>query len=423
MHCDPIHYEVANVSTYVTNVMGKRCLSDSILISTVVAYSIIFVIGVVGNICTCLVIICNKSMHTHTNFYVFSLAVSDLLSLFLGLPMELYTAVDSAHPYVFGEWMCKGRAYLMEFTSYASILVICSFTVERWLAICHPLRSRSSSKLSRAYITIIVMWAVSAVAALPMGYIVKINRLPLPAWAKNQPWTGKVSEDFETVKNTEFCAMDMREQQLQKYLVCFLFLAFFLVPAFLITMMYSYIAMRIASTDTLLHVNKKKTRTKNTNNMIKMLVSVVVSFFICWLPFHIQRLLSLFITYHEGNLSPAVETLSTLVFYISGCCYYSNSATNPILYNVFSKKYRKAFTRTILGLGIAKKIRPQWYITRSSVLRSNMDNTFCPHRHIGNSAKFLGVPEDLHMKSCVHQRLGISYVKTSSSDLNIDGYL
>ncbi|KIH43496.1 hypothetical protein ANCDUO_26497, partial [Ancylostoma duodenale] len=74
-------------------------------------------------------------MHTHTNFYVFSLAVSDLLSLFLGLPMELYTAVDSAHPYVFGEWMCKGRAYLMEFTSYASILVICSFTVERWLAI------------------------------------------------------------------------------------------------------------------------------------------------------------------------------------------------------------------------------------------------------------------------------------------------
>ncbi|KIH62835.1 7 transmembrane receptor [Ancylostoma duodenale] len=286
----------------------------------------------------------------------------------LGLPMEVYTAVDFAHPYVFGEWMCKGRAYLMEFTSYASILVICSFTVERWLAICHPLRSRSSSKFSRAYITIIVMWAVSAVAALPMGYIVKINRLPLPAWAKNQPWTGKVSEDFETLKNTEFCAMDMREQHLQKYLVCFLFLAFFLVPAFLITMMYSHIAMRIASTDTLLHVNKKKTRTKNTNNMIKMLVSVVVSFFICWLPFHIQRLLSLFITYHEGNLSPAVETLSTLVFYISGCCYYSNSATNPILYNVFSKKYRKAFTRTILGLGIAKKIRPQWYITRSSVL-------------------------------------------------------
>lgn len=50
-------------------------------------------------------------------------------------------------------------------------------------------------------------------------------------------------------------------------------------------------------------------------------VSVVVSFFICWLPFHIQRLLSLFITYHDGNVSPAVETLFSLVYYISGECH------------------------------------------------------------------------------------------------------
>ncbi|RCN51934.1 7 transmembrane receptor [Ancylostoma caninum] len=408
MHCDPIQYEVANMSTYVSNVMGKRCLSDSIWISTVIAYSMIFIVGIVGNICTCLVIIRNKSMHTHTNFYLFSLALSDMLVLSLGLPMELYTAVDSAYPYVFGEWICKGRAYLMEFTSYASILVICSFTVERWLAICHPLRSRSSSKFSRAYVTIIIMWTVSAVAALPMGYIVKINRLPLPSWAKDQPWTGKVSEDHETVKNTEFCAMDMQEQQLQKYLICFAFLVFFLAPAFLITMMYSHIAMRIASTDALLYGNKKKARTKSSHSMIKMLVSLVISFYVCWLPFHIQRLLSLFITHHKGNVSPTVDTLSTLVFYISGCCYYSNSATNPILYNVFSQKYRKAFMCTIFGQGMAKKLRPQWYMTRSSALRSNIDNSFYPQRNIGNSTKFLVVPDDLRKKSCVNQMLGNS---------------
>ncbi|KIH62834.1 7 transmembrane receptor [Ancylostoma duodenale] len=355
MQCDPIQYEVANVSTYVTIVMGNRCLSGNILIPTVIIYSMIFVIGIVGNICTCLVIIRNKSMHTHTNFYVFSLAVSDLLVLFLGLPMELHTVVDLAYPYVFDEWICKGRAYLIEFTSYASILVICSFTVERWLAICHPLRSRSSSKVSRAYITIIVMWVVSAVAALPVGYIVKINRLPLPSWAMDQPWTGKVSDDYETVKNTEFCAMDLGQQQLQKHLIYFAFLAFFLVPALLITIMYSQIATRIASTDTLLCVNKKEARTKSTQNMIKML----------------------------------------------GCCYYSNSATNPILYNVFSEKYRKAFMRTILGQGIAKKIRPQWYLTRSSVLRSNMDNSLCPQRNIGKSTKFLVVtPESTCDKLC-----------------------
>ncbi|VDO90350.1 unnamed protein product [Haemonchus placei] len=190
----------------------------------------IFIIGTVGNICTCVVITRNRSMHTHTNFYLFSLALSDLVVLFLGLPMELYGVIDFAYPYQFSEWVCKGRAYLIEFTSYASILVICSFTVERWLAICHPLRSQSSPKVSRAYMTIMLMWTISAISALPMGFIVKINRLPLPEWALDQPWIGTVSEDYMTVKDTQFCAMDVDQPEQQKRLIYFAFIAFFMVP-------------------------------------------------------------------------------------------------------------------------------------------------------------------------------------------------
>ncbi|KAJ1351423.1 hypothetical protein KIN20_007422 [Parelaphostrongylus tenuis] len=109
--------------------------------------------------------------------------------------MELYGALDFAYPYQFPEWICKVRAYLIEFTSYASILVICSFTVERWFAICYPMRSKSSPKMSRAFSTIIVMWIVSSIAAIPIGYIVKINRLPLPNWAIGQNWTYKRNWD------------------------------------------------------------------------------------------------------------------------------------------------------------------------------------------------------------------------------------
>ncbi|KHJ83095.1 7 transmembrane receptor, partial [Oesophagostomum dentatum] len=207
-----------------------KLIQAAIWIPTVITYSIIFIVGTFGNICTCLVIVRNKSMHTHTNFYLFSLALSDLLVLFLGLPMELYAMIDFAYPYEFAEWICKGRAYLIEFTSYASILVICSFTVERWLAICHPLRAQSAPKVSRAYFTIIAMWAISAIAALPIGFIVKINRLPLPSWGVDQPWTHLVSDDYATVKNTEFCAMDVSQPQLQKRLIYFAFLAFFMVP-------------------------------------------------------------------------------------------------------------------------------------------------------------------------------------------------
>ena len=45
--------------------------------------------GVFGNVAVCLVIIKNKSMHTATNYYLFSLAISDLMILVLGKYINL----------------------------------------------------------------------------------------------------------------------------------------------------------------------------------------------------------------------------------------------------------------------------------------------------------------------------------------------
>lgn len=53
-------------------------------------YALILVSGIVGNVSTCVVIARNKHMHTPTNYYLFSLAVSDLLLLAVGLPPEMY---------------------------------------------------------------------------------------------------------------------------------------------------------------------------------------------------------------------------------------------------------------------------------------------------------------------------------------------
>ena len=47
-------------------------------------YGLIFISGIVGNICTCFVILKNNSLRTTTNYYLLSLAVSDVLILLLG---------------------------------------------------------------------------------------------------------------------------------------------------------------------------------------------------------------------------------------------------------------------------------------------------------------------------------------------------
>lgn len=58
--------------------------SEVILVMLTVIYVIIFITGVLGNVVTCIVIARNKGMHTAVNYYLFSLAVSDLLLLISG---------------------------------------------------------------------------------------------------------------------------------------------------------------------------------------------------------------------------------------------------------------------------------------------------------------------------------------------------
>lgn len=66
----------------------------STLLSLTIVYSLILFTGVIGNICTCIVIVKNKYLHTSVNYYLFSLACSDLLLLILGLPQEMWVSLS-----------------------------------------------------------------------------------------------------------------------------------------------------------------------------------------------------------------------------------------------------------------------------------------------------------------------------------------
>ncbi|TMS35940.1 hypothetical protein L596_003225 [Steinernema carpocapsae] len=362
--CDRLIYANHNITVYVYSILGERCAPKSAAIPSVAMYSLLLLLGVFGNLCTIVVIIKNKSMHTLTNFYLMSLATSDVLMLLLGLPMELYDAINVVYPYPFSENICKLRAFLTEFTSYASVLTICCFSIERWLAICFPLKSKIFTSFSRAGVIIFCVWMISFCAALPMAFLVVLNRVPLPDFAIDQPWSYLVSDDGMTIRGTDLCGMDFFKQMEQKIIIYFAFIVFFLLPAVFITSAYCHILMRLKNMDScfgksgrLVQVTDKQERTRRS--VLKVLVAVVISFFVCWFPFHLQRLLS--INMNESNSSPAMHNVFISLFYLSGFCYYSNSASNPILYNIFSGRYRSAFCHTILG----EKITAKYYASAS----------------------------------------------------------
>lgn len=73
-------------------------------------------------------------------------------------------------------------------------------------------------------------------------------------------------------------------------------------------------------------------------------VAVVVAFFICWAPFHAQRLVAIYGT-NEHHLPKSRLLLQayTILTYISGVFYYFSTTINPILYHIMCNKFRDAF--------------------------------------------------------------------------------
>lgn len=76
--------------------------------------------------------------------------------------------------------------------------------------------------------------------------------------------------------------------------------------------------------------------------MFNFIGAVVVTFFICWAPFHLQRL---FYIYGQDNIF-FMET-NKWFYLLSGCFYYLSTALNPIFYNFMSKRYRLTYKRMI----------------------------------------------------------------------------
>lgn len=82
--------ELINETICSEEIYGPKRDELYIVLPISVIYLVIFITGTVGNITTCIVIYRNKSLHTATNYYLFSLAVSDLVLLVSGLPQEIY---------------------------------------------------------------------------------------------------------------------------------------------------------------------------------------------------------------------------------------------------------------------------------------------------------------------------------------------
>lgn len=128
--------------------------------ASVFLVSLICGVGIVGNMMVILVVLTTKHMRTPTNCYLVSLAAADLMVLTAaGLP----NITDALYgQWVFGYMGCLGITYFQYLGINASSCSITAFTVERYIAICHPIRAQFLCTLSRAKKIITLVWTLTS---------------------------------------------------------------------------------------------------------------------------------------------------------------------------------------------------------------------------------------------------------------------
>uniref|UniRef100_A0A8D8W1N5 Neuropeptides capa receptor n=1 Tax=Cacopsylla melanoneura TaxID=428564 RepID=A0A8D8W1N5_9HEMI len=375
-----------------------------IVLPVTIIYIIILVTGCIGNLCTCVVIARNKHMHTATNYYLFSLAVSDLLMLFWGIPSEIIY-IWHKYPYLFDETVCIMVSFLSETSANATVLTITAFTVERYIAICHPFLSHTFSKLSRAIKIIIGIWVV----ALVFGYLQAVQYGVVIG--KNDYDEYEPSLSVCTLKNIYIA-----------YSFELSFLVFFAIPMTLILILYVLIGVRLHKSTITRNSNvgtpcnggrdeayHRTDHGKATRRVVKMLVAVVVAFFICWAPFQFQRLMTRYMpSPQKASLKMTIEVIT----YVSGIMYYASTTVNPFLYNIMSLKFRAAFKDTLRRIisrrddrrmsgDLSASVGANAKLTYSALIRKSSKNHYINSNNSFSSGIYVDVLPDLSKRPLV----------------------
>ncbi|XP_034742928.1 neuromedin-U receptor 1 [Etheostoma cragini] len=329
-----------------------------------VIYLTIFMVGVLGNSLTCSVILRHRVMQTRTNYYLLSLAASDLLVLLLGMPLELYEMWQN-YPFLLGEEGCYFRTFLFETVCFASILNVTALSVERYVAIVHPLKVKHMTTRAHVKRVILMLWVVSMLCAVPNTSLHGIEVVLPPKFGRQFP-------------QSAICHV-IKPIWMYNLIILISTLAFFLLPMLIISILYLLIGLQLYREKMITVVDTgcsfgpeglSRSHSKRNLQVTKMMCVLVVVFGLCWAPFHVDRLM-------WSYIDPSFEEHHQVFGYVhivSGVLFYLSSAVNPILYNLMSTRFRKMFSRSTC-LCNNWPVRSSIRLTQRSTLSEKMPNS------------------------------------------------
>ncbi|XP_077866182.1 somatostatin receptor type 2-like [Saccoglossus kowalevskii] len=307
-----------------------------------IAFTLIFVTGVPGNLLTIYVIARKGQVQTTTNVYILSLSCADLVFV---LCSPLYAVEFLVIGNKFGEVGCRLRDTLDICTMLASIFTLSVMSIDRFFAVVFPVKSLGYRSDMCAKSIIIVIWAVSLTVALPLFIFTHESEVAFG--------------DFVI----RFCQNKMSFKAQTAYTTTVFILAF-PIPFVLITFCYLSITSTLLHTDNNNPLPQSTDSKKSKRRVARMVLIIVICFFLCWLPFWIFIMLSYYSVPIEQNTGKVIAVLFISLTYVNSCL-------NPVLYTFLSENFRKNVKKAFKCC--SRKVSPV------SVIQANAGNTSTSH--------------------------------------------
>lgn len=137
-------------------------------------------------------------------------------------------------------------------TAYASVLTITAFTIERYAAICHPMRFQTLSSLSRAAKIIVLIWIIACLSALPY---------PLHA---RTFYAVHIPNTTQPIDKSLVCNIPVYWRDRMKYVFQISTFVFFVAPMTIITVMYLLIGITLYKSENFGNPNTKNGKKKTS---------------------------------------------------------------------------------------------------------------------------------------------------------------
>lgn len=104
-------------------------------------------------------------MKTATNIYIFNLALADALATST-LPFQSAKYLMNTWP--FGELLCKLIIAIDYYNMFTSIFTLTMMSVDRYIAVCHPVRALAFRTPVKAKMINVLIWVASSAIGVPI---------------------------------------------------------------------------------------------------------------------------------------------------------------------------------------------------------------------------------------------------------------